>query len=243
MIKVFGGGFISNHLVKRLKDVEVIHHDQPYKIDKADYIFFLQSYGNHYNQTDKIEMNKANVLDLYKLLEHVKNIPYKAFIHFSSSSVTLPVKTFYAETKLIAENICKRYKNTIIIRPYSLYGPGEASFRFIPTVIKHLLDDQVLELSKGSHDWIYIDDFVDAVVHIMDNSDKFIGDITPIGTGNQYTNEEIVNFLEVISKKKLNRKYGEDRPYDTYKWKAPYVFLPPKVSIIEGLTKCWKNKS
>jgi nucleoside-diphosphate-sugar epimerase len=250
---VFGsGGFLGKHLVKRLKkeghQVWEIHRNEDYDIKEVDYIFYLSSYGNHYIQTDKYETIKANILNYYELLNHTKSINYKQLIHFSTSSVNLPVQTTYSESKYIAELLGSIYadkynKNIISIRPYSVYGEGEANFRFIPKLIHSLKYNLSFSLSDGWHDWIYIEDFIDALMTIVDLSKP--EQSIEIGTGIQSSNSMVVSLLERISGKKIKIIDGENRIYDTNNWVADPSYLnligwKPKYTLEDGLTKVWE---
>src|SRR3990167_3051550 len=255
---VFGSsGFIGSHLVQRLKELnhEVIeiHHNEHYKIDKADYIFYLQSYCNHYHQNDKYQTVKANIIDLYNLLKATKDLNYKGFIHFSTSSVTLPVQTLYSDSKFVAELICKRYarkykKPIVSIRPFSVFGEGESSFRFIPTIIDHLGTGKVMKITEGYHDWIYCLDFIDTVITVINNMDKIVGKCISIGTGVQTSNLTIIRKMIDISCKSLQTKFDDSvsRTYDNSNWVADTTIIKslgwkPKHTLEEGLRKTYES--
>lgn len=53
-----------------------------------------------------------------------------------------------------------------ILRPMMTYGPGQKSYKLIPSIIDALLRGQAVELGSGQRlvDWVYIDDVVDAFV-------------------------------------------------------------------------------
>jgi len=96
------------------------------------------------------------------------------------------------------------YKNVVNVRPYSVYGPGEADHRFIPTVIECLNSGNEMTLDENAtHAWIFINDFVKAI---------FAGK-TELG-GPKITNKEVVSILEDISGKKLKFTSGMLRSYD-----------------------------
>ena len=182
-----------------------------FNVVNPDYIIHLAAYGGHYHQTDFNKIVKANITGTYNLLEAVKSFDYKKFYNFTTSSVLLKDQTYYSITKFCGEQLSKMYDNVVNIRPYSVYGPGEASHKFIPTVIRCLNSGEEMTLDENAtHAWIYIDDFVTAM---------FLGE-TEIG-GTIITNKEIVTTLENISGKKLNYKSGKVRSYDTNDWVAP----------------------
>lgn len=227
-------GFIGKHLFKRLlqegNDVTPLIHEILYNPEelkdaihayKPDYIYHLASYGNMSNQKEHEEIFNANVLGTWNLLNATKDIPYKAFINFGTSSEygkqdrpmtedMLPkADSFYACTKVASTYLARAYakqfcKPIVTIRPFSVYGPGEAEFRFIPQVIKYLNNKRVMNVdTQANHDWIYIDDFINGVMKITDNAQKLFGEVVNIGTGKQYSNQQVINMLEKISGKKL----------------------------------------
>jgi len=117
----------------------------------------------------------------------------------------------YSASKLYGELFIESLKDErfVNVRPYSVYGPGEADHRFIPTVIRCLLSGEVMKLDPhATHDWIYVYDFIEAM---------FEG-YTDIGTGDSYTNMDVVEMLEGISGRLLNFQPATLRNYDTQKW-------------------------
>jgi len=252
-IVIGGRGLIAPYLIKKLTSlghqVQVIHHDEDYNIKEADYIFYVASYGNHYHQKDEYKIFKANVYDYIKLLRKTNETPYKCLFYFSSSSVTLPVQTDYSDAKFMGEIISKRWvkkykKQIIIIRPSSVYGEGEADFRFIPTLVKKYKKGEDMPLTEGHHDWIYISDFIDALILIMKNSFKLAGKSIMIGTGVSTSNSKIFDLMGKIAGKKINKFESPNvkRVYDTKNWVADATLIKSlgwkqKVSLEEGLKK------
>src|SRR3990167_11074036 len=51
-----------------------------------EFIFHLSAYGNHASQTDTDQIIATNIIKTYLFLKATKDIPYKAFINFGSSS-------------------------------------------------------------------------------------------------------------------------------------------------------------
>lgn len=228
-------GFIGNHLTERLEQMkcEVVRMPRHLlgrpdllshyiKELKPEYIFHLAAYGNHYHQKYEREIFKVNVEGTWNLLEATKDIDYKAFVNFSTSSVNLPVQTLYAITKKMAEELASYYAKTkpiVNIRPYSVYGEGEADFRFIPTICRCLIKNETLNLDPDArHDWIYVEDFISKVIHVV-QKDYWKGKTAEIGTGMSWSNQEIVDILEEIAGKQCGiKKISKMRSYDNKEW-------------------------
>ena len=270
-------GFIGSHLVKILQanNIEVFSLkrddlNNPVNLEvfmkdfKPDYIFHLASYGNHYDQKDEDETLTANVIKTYFMLKACKNLDFKAFVNFSSSSVygtkSSPMKedqflgtdTFYGCTKVAGEYLvrafAKKYKKPYInVRPFSVYGEGEKDNRFIPTVIKSLLERKTIKLAEEPvHDWIYVNDFLIALLKIIEHSKDFAGESINIGTGTQYSNKQVVDILEKILDNKVKiKKVKFLRNYDSDMWVADTMKLKllgwsPQFTLEQGLAQVCK---
>jgi nucleoside-diphosphate-sugar epimerase len=233
-------GFIGQAITKRLlsdghsvyplsKYISTPAMSKLFEKFNPDYIMHIGAYGNHYFQTDFRETVGANILRTYYLLEASKAFDYKLFYNFSTSSVKLKKQTYYSITKYCGEQLASMYRNTVNIHPYSVYGEGEADHRFIPKVIKclHTGESMVVD-GDATHDWIYIDSFVDAL---------FAGE-TEIGTGVKTSNKEIVKMLEDISGKSLRYVKGKVRDYDNDNWVAKKGVKD--IGIYEGLKRTYE---
>ena len=246
-----GHGFIGSHLVKQLqKDNDIFLLPRNFKtIPLADYYFLLAAYGNKYNQINEDEMIKANVLLLWNLLKASKNIPYKAFINFSSSSTLLEYETFYSATKGAGERLVKAFVNkydkpVVTVRPYSVYGPGDDLKHFIPVAIQAFKEDLELNVAPGEHDWIYIDDLVSGVLKVAENAKKLKGECVNIGKGLSQSNYGVISILQDIFQKhgKIKR-VGQMREYDTRNWASDNTIIKslgwkPEIDLEEGLERC-----
>ena len=234
----FIGTAMTNHLLKKRELVYSIPRGQSiyqlrslFWFNNPDYIIHLASYGNHYHQKDFAETVNANILGTYNILEAARSFGYKLFYNVSTSSVILKNQTQYSITKYCGEQLAGMYKNVINIRPYSVYGPGEASHRFIPTVIRHLKSGKSMNLDKNAcHDWIYIDDFIEAMLNGS----------TEIGTGIKTKNIEVVSMLEDISGMKLNYQPARLREYDNEEWVCPDG-VNYKIDLFTGLKKMYDS--
>lgn len=243
------GGFIGSHLKRMLETrgdkVVRITQELLYQPDllktffekeQPDYIINLMSYGNHSNQTDGNMAILANIIGATNMLSASLTIPYKGFVQVGTSSEygisDMPMRekdaldplTFYAAAKasatMIARVFARQYaKPIVIVRPFSVYGEGEAEFRFIPTIIRSLIQNKEMELdTKPVHDWIYVDDFITGMLTAMEHAKS--GEIVNIGTGREVSNQQMVNVLQNIANKQLKYKEAILRPFDTPHWSA-----------------------
>lgn len=258
-------GFIGSNLCSALlndgEEVRSIPRDYLYnyfelknylEMMNPDYIIHLAAWGNHSTQKDLDKTVSANIGVTTTMLQASRDVGYRSFINISSSSVSLPTETFYSATKAGAERICKAFsrehgKPIVNIRPYSVYGIGEASFRFIPTVIKSAKSEESFNLVPNSkHDWIYIKDFINGLKLVIPHSEKMSGESINIGTGRDYTNKDVVDIIEKIHGKKLNYKLVDNlRDYDCDSWVADtqvleYMGWTQEHSLEQGLRETYE---
>lgn len=240
-------------LEKWLKDIQ------------PDYIFHLAAYGNHSGQKDLEETFYTNIVKTYILLRSLRNINYKGFLNFSSSSVygtkdtpmlenmILEPNTFYGATKacgeLLSTSIGRIENKPIVnIRPFSVYGEGEAVHRFIPTICRSIINNEEMTVyEEPVHDWIHVEDFISGVFKVVENIDKV--KTVNIGTGEQTSNREVLDLLlgeAGVKSTKLFKPAKGGREYDTNKsWVADNSLLrslgwEQKVSLNEGLDRTFE---
>lgn len=232
---IFGAsGFIGSNLKKRLINdghqvfIGKVRNGLSY-FDRydIDYILYLSAYGNMFNQRDEMETIKANILGLYNTLNDTKDIKYKGFINFSSSSVMLAYETFYSATKGAGERIVKAFVNkydkpVVNVRPFTVIGKGEQPDHLIPKLINSCIKgDQMPFIGEPVHDFIGIDDFCEAIITLLPHCEKSKGESVDIGKGYSVSNEEILDWVEAITNKKANIESVDTmRPYDNKKWVA-----------------------
>lgn len=272
----FIGSTLKKELLKKKFNVKIIPHSYLHKFTNLkkiisdyspNYIFHLAAYGNKYHQDDDQNIIRANIIGTVNLLFASKNTPYQAFINTGSSSEygfkskpmsesdSLETDTFYgvskASTTLICRAFAKKYSKPIITtRPFSVYGPGDDPNKFIPVAIKAFQNNTDLRLSRGVHDWIYIDDYISGVLKVLENAQQLAGKAVNIGTGIQSTNHQVIETLAKIFAKKIKIiEIDKIRIYDTdIYWVANNSLLKslgwvPKYFLKEGLSKTINEKS
>ena len=164
------------------------------------------------------------------------------FIHISSAAVygnpkSLPVKedaelmpvSVYGYNKMNSESICQMYSNLFgitacVLRPFSIYGPGQRKMLLWDLVRKFLLEDEVVLGGTGheTRDFIHIDDVIQCVDLII-NHHAGIGsfEVFNIANGEE---TEVSRMAELVksalgSSKKIVYS-GQGRRGDPLHWKA-----------------------
>jgi len=257
---------IKNILNKvKIYNVDLLDKKQLTKIVNKinpNFIIHLATYSNYRNQTDTEEMIDINIKGTLNLLLASKNIDYKLFINTGSSSEygikNNPMKetdllepiSFYAATKASVTFLCqafaKEYQKPIItLRPFSVYGPFEEEKRFIPTIIKAVVENKLIKLTPGNQrrDFIYIEDIIDIYIKSLSCGKKLSGQILNMGTGIEYTNDEVIQtlFKETNKKVKIEKGAYPKRIWDTSHWVADIsktkklLNWKPKFTLGKGL--------
>lgn len=229
-------------------------------------IYHLAAYGGSSTQKNPEEIINTNILGTFNLLMATKNIPYTVFVNTGSSSEygiknkpmtetdLLTPTFFYAAAKASATHIAQVFakefnKPVVTFRLFSVYGPYEQPGRFVPTITKNLIEQTPIQITPGDQrrDFVFIDDVVDAYILAIKNATKLSGEICNIGTGYEYTNDEVVKKLFRATKKKTIIKKGSyaKRLWDTKHWVANITHTrkvlgwKPKYSLDTGLLKTY----
>lgn len=232
------------------------------QLEQPDYIIHLAAWGNHSTQTELDKIVSSNIDLTVRLLQASKDIDYKGFINTGSSSeygdklepmneYDLPeTDTYYGASKVATTYLTRAFakqenKPIVTIRPFSVYGDREANHRFIPTVIISALEDRKFDLAeKPMHDWIYIDDFLNGLLLVVENAERLKGQTVNIGTGKQFSNLEVVKTLEEIHGKIEYNTSKKLRSYDSGNWVADNSKLKQlgwkqEYTLYQGLKKTY----
>jgi nucleoside-diphosphate-sugar epimerase len=217
----------------------------------------IHSAGEIYKEE---QMISSNILLTHTILEYLKNHKSVKMIYFGSSSEygkkTLAMKetdvcdsqNLYAATKTAGTLMCLSYARSYdcdicVVRPFSVYGDYEPKHRLIPSLYNKIISGTQIDLIQGTHDFIYISDFVELLKRILESPKTITqADIVNAGTGVCYTNIEVANkFAQILNKpvyyNNLNKFKSCDSPWwvcDTAHAKKQYDFVA-RFSLEKGL--------
>lgn len=254
-------GFIGHNLVVYYGDTHTVHETKRgdnLRIECGNFQpdLIIHSAAEIY---DKGKMFESNVEITRELCEHVKRYPNCSMIYLGSGAeygyVPRPTKEtdpanpydMYSATKAMGTLICQGYAKSydldiVIVRPYSPYGPAEKPHRLFPMLWKSFKLGQQMTLKDGVHDFLYIDDFLEALNIIIESNKRTPGEIINISSGQQITNIQVYEFFKHISGAQGNvTVLREMSTWDT--WQADISHIKtkygwqPKINIVEGITK------
>ncbi|HTU92895.1 MAG TPA: NAD-dependent epimerase/dehydratase family protein [Gemmataceae bacterium] len=210
--------------------------------------------------TDFEMYESCNLLGTQRLLEAARELPsLRRFLYGSTSSVygrygsgdeTLPLRPIspYGVTKLAAENLCRAYADecslpVVVLRYFSVYGPGQRPDMGYHRFIEMLLADQPVIVngdglqSRGN---TYVSDCVAATTAALQAP---LGEVYNVGGGETANVWEILGKLErIIGRRAVVRREparrGDQRvtAADTTKL-FRHLGWQPRVGLDEGLAR------
>ena len=131
------------------------------------------------------------------------------------------------------------------LRLYSVFGPFENPGRLMPTLIREGLAGKLPPLVNPEvmHDFVFIEDVVDAYLLAADKAGQECGVIYNVGTGKQTSLVEIVDSARRIMKIAALPRWSSmpDRKWDTGNWVADSHKIQkelgwrPKYTVEQGL--------
>lgn len=164
-------------------------------------------------------MFEPNILMVQTILEYVKECEqWCRLVQIGSSSEYGPTDyptaenellkpvDFYQATKGAATLLCQGWARLHnlpiwIVRPYSVYGPGERAHRLFPRLYRAFSYNEPMTLYQGHHDFIYINDFVRGIDLVLQQWDLIPGEIVNFGSGVQTSNFDLYELWTKVTGK------------------------------------------
>jgi nucleoside-diphosphate-sugar epimerase len=190
--------------IKRLKDFDklnFIHASvegllEISNLPQFDVCYNLASYGVDYRQQNIDDIVDGNVKFTLKVIDFCKQNKTKLLVHTGSSSeyagsnskITEDFKiephTLYGSAKAASVIMANAYAknksvNMITVRPFGIYGPREGKHKIVPLLIYSIIKNEKIELTSGDQirDYLYIKDFINAVIELSISDNIKIYDI------------------------------------------------------------------
>ncbi|MEY4334140.1 MAG: hypothetical protein RLZZ196_2883 [Bacteroidota bacterium] len=196
--------FYSKFLGGDIRGMENIK-DKPY-----DYIFHLAALSRIQPSFEKPTLTfSVNVDGTKQVVEYALKNKSKLIYAGSSSRHHNPMLSPYAMSKHMGEEWIKMFKgvyglNAEIVRFYNVYGPGELVDSHMAAVIglwrAAIRKGETIKIhgdGEQRRDFTHIDDIVDGLIRIAESDEKH-EDAWELGTGNNYSLNEVANMFGVI---------------------------------------------
>ena len=267
--------------------INCINHDICVELNidvRFDYVICLAGIASPYYY-NKYPLETLNVsINGLKNMFKLKHSNQCKFVFFSSSEIygnppsdQIPTKenyrgnvtsvgprSCYDESKRLGETICYINsnffnKNTAIIRPFNVYGPGMSikDYRIIPNITRSILFNEELKVydtGNQTRTYCYITDAIIGFLKVIFKNEKF--GIYNIGNDNDEISVlKLIRITEEIMNVKINYKisdYPKEYPPDEPLRRCPDLTNAkknlgycPQVSLKKGLKNhfdwCKKN--
>lgn len=184
---VIGGkGFIGSHIVKKLEDtgkdvwIPSRNDDSIYTKDLGIVIYCA---GNGDCAKTPFNVVEANITLLAKVVEKAN---FEKLIYVSSTRVYMngpgssenddlvvcndDNRRLFNITKLAAEELCIRSgRNVVIVRPSNVYGLALNSTLFLPSIIRHAINNGEVNMfvrPEYTKDYVSVDDVADVSIYL-----------------------------------------------------------------------------
>jgi nucleoside-diphosphate-sugar epimerase len=207
-------------------------------------------------------MLRAVVLGTSNLLEAIGSLAYRRFVHVGSSleygprarplteTDALRPTTFRGVTKAAAALLCQQAavsdeRPIVVVRPFSVYGYWERG-RLVPTAILSALRGRPMSLTTPGYrrDLVFVEDVVEACLRAGE-ADDIVGETINVGSGEQWSNEEVVEAVQALSGTRIPLSIGAHAAScsDTGHWVADIrrakelLGWEPEHTLTQGLEK------
>ena len=266
---------------KILKEVEVIagdirDADTVRKVVKEQKVVYHLAalIGIPYSYHSPRDVTDTNINGTLNVLMAALNCGVEKIVQTSTSEVygtakyvpmdenhPLNPQSPYAASKVGADQLTLSFYRSFglpvgVIRPFNVYGPRQSARAVIPTIISQAIKGNKIHIGSiyPKRDLTFVKDSALGFIQFA-KSEKTIGEVVNLGSGNEISIEKIINLIEKITNKKLKvivdkkrirpKKSEVERLFSNSK-KAEKLFnWKPKTKLEDGLkeTVFWMEKN
>jgi len=195
-----------------------------------------------------------NILGTKSILDKCRDWKPSIILVASSSSVSgdkergHSPKSLYAVSKVATEEILNSYVRnglipretiTSILIPYTVYGPNQREGLAIRNFIDAIIREKPITIygdGSQSRDFTYIEDLCKKIKQMLDEPHS-IGDVTHLGSRQQYTLNQIIHIISRITENPVTIKYVPRNRFDVDSTLAPYSCTDKITPIERGLER------
>lgn len=259
-VKLFKASVLSDEILREL-----------FSTYNFDYVFHLAAHFANQNSVQYPEWDlEVNGMGTLKLLRYCKDYKAGCFIYASSSCVygnksfyanesncSFEVDTPYAITKLLGERYTTFYNrhhglNTVIVRIFNSYGPGEYPGEFRNVIINFFrsclagVPLVITGTGEETRDFTYNADTAYGLILAAENQDAY-GQVYNIGSGQATSIVDIARKITDLTDSKSNLIFSDRRSWDTVLERKANIEkarqelgYSPRFTLAEGLERTWE---
>ena len=151
--------------------------------------------------TCALEYCRAHHARLVFLSSYMYGVPDRLPI---SEAAPIVARNPYALSKKLAEEACRFYAESLavdvtVLRPFNVYGPGQAEPFLVPFLIRQLREGNVIRVKDlmPRRDYVYVEDVVAAILLAVAGVSGFR--VFNVGSGRSHSVEELIVELQRIA--------------------------------------------
>lgn len=202
-----------------LRDIEAVKQ----AVQDVDIIFHLGALiAIPYSYKNPREVFETNILGTLNILQAAREYGTEKILHTSTSEVygtalyvpidekhPLQGQSPYSASKIGADKLAESFYLSFdvpvtTVRPFNTYGPRQSMRAVISTIIYQALtsDKIVLGNTKTTRDFTFVRDTAQGFIQAA-TSDRNLGLVTNLGTGEEYSILEIANIVKKLLGKNI----------------------------------------
>lgn len=182
-----------------------------------------------YSYLHPVETVETNLMGTLSVLQACRSNGFK-LIHTSSSEVygtalRVPIdeehplqgQSPYSASKIGADKLVESYARaygiqTVTVRPFNTYGPGQSTRAVIPTIITQALTQPTIHLGNlaSTRDFTYVDDTVAGFLKAY-MLDEMTGEVFNLGTGTEISIGDLAHQIITLIGKPIEIVTEEQR--------------------------------
>lgn len=211
----------------------------------------------HPEETYRTNMNAALNMLAYARIKNVPIVYISSYVYGSPQYLPIDeqhpifLQNPYSRSKWGGEFLCEAYRKDFgvkvtTLRPFNIYGPGQQGDTLIPFVLQQIRNNGKILVRDliPKRDFLYIDDFVNAIALIIENEREGLGETYNLGFGASHSVQRVIDLIvKSIGKEIPVESTGERRKNeimdcfcDYRKFAAEYMWYP-RVTLEEGIRK------
>lgn len=190
--------------------------------------FAAESHVDNSIENPSVFLN-TNIIGTYNLLQSSLKLGKDFhFIHISTDEVfgdlglegyfnegtPYDPKSPYSASKASSDHLVRAWANTYdfpasIVNCSNNYGPNQHLEKLIPKIITNCFQNKTIPVygsGENIRDWIFVEDFCRAILLILKNKNKVIGETFCIGSNHELTNISLVKQICRL----INSSYNPD---------------------------------